>query len=86
MTREAANDISNDVHHLVSPKALRLRTLSQDDKVGAQDDKMKAKPHPRSFSFRWVMRSLASLLRTAIEYAAGSPTTKTFFLPRVIAV
>lgn len=39
-----------------------------------------------NFSFRWVMRSFASLLRTAIAYAAGSPTMNTFFFPRVIAV
>lgn len=39
-----------------------------------------------SFSRRWVERSRASLLRTAMPKAAGSPTMKTFFLPRVMAV
>jgi len=38
------------------------------------------------FCFKCVSRSFASLLRTAMAYAPGSPTTKTFFLPRVIAV
>ncbi len=32
------------------------------------------------------MRWRASRLRTAMEKAAGSPTMKTFFLARVIAV
>ena len=41
---------------------------------------------PRIFCLRCVTRSFDSELRTAIEYAAGSPTMKTFFLPRVIAV
>src|ERR1700678_1413163 len=39
-----------------------------------------------SFSRRWVILSLDSLLRTAIAYAAGSPTMNTFLRPRVIAV
>ena len=35
---------------------------------------------------RCVMRCFDSLLRTAIAYAAGSPTMKTFLRPRVMAV
>ena len=38
------------------------------------------------FSRRCVMRCRASRLRTAMENAAGSPTMKTFFLARVMAV
>jgi hypothetical protein len=42
----AANDISNDVHHPVSPKTLRLRRLSQDDKSFAANDISTDVHHP----------------------------------------
>lgn len=41
---------------------------------------------PRIFSRRCVHRVFDSALRTAMPQAAGSPTTKTFFRPRVMAV
>jgi hypothetical protein len=67
---------------------MRPRRKGRGREAGGRDQRVagSAVVSAAIFSRRWVMRCLDSELRTAMPYAAGSPTMKTFFLPRVIAV